>query len=193
MLYSDSKLRSDLCLLVLTLLSFSVIGYLYIKRLLLWTKQNYLWLCSLLNSTHCDLVSNKFNALLVSGNARQIYMTPSWVEPVPGKFGNALPLKGYIGQYLTIPDHPSINPSAFSVSVWAKHDPYFALDNSIISHQNREKTAGWSLGIKNGPELRIQFSIVNIQGKDFTITSAMEKDKFEFVAALFMERKRGYT
>ena len=59
------------------------------------------------------------------------------------------------------------------------------LTGSIISHQNREKTSGWSLGIKNGPELRIQFSIVNIRGKDFTITSAMEKDKFEFVAASF--------
>ena len=28
MLYSDSKLRSDLCLLVLTLVSFSIMGYL---------------------------------------------------------------------------------------------------------------------------------------------------------------------
>ena len=174
-------------MLVLTLLSFSVIGYLVQSNSFSYGQSRITYGCVLvLNSTHCDLVSNKFNALLVSGNARQIYaVTPSSVELVPGKFGNALPLKGYIGQYLTIPNHPSINPSAFSVSVWAKHDPYFALDGSIISHENREKTAGWSLEIKNGPELRIQFSIVNIQGKDFTITSAMEKDKFEFVAASF--------
>ena len=187
LLYSDSKLRSDLCLVVLTLLSFSVIGYLVQSNSFSYGQSRATYGCVLvLNSTHCDLVSNKFNALLVSGNARQIYaVTPSSVELVPGKFGNALPLEGYIGQYVTIPNHPHINPSTFSVSVWARQDPYFALDSSIISHQNREKTSGWSLGIKNGPELRIQFSIVNIRGKDFTITSAMEKDKFEFVAASF--------
>ena len=185
--YIGSKLRSDLCLLVLTLLSLAVIGYLVESNSFSYGQSRITYGCVLvLNSTHCDPVSNKFNALLVSGNAQQIYSgTPSSVELVPGKFGNALPLKGYIGQYLTIPNQPSVNPSALSVSVWARHDPYFALDSSIISHQNREKTAGWSLEIKNGPGLRIQFSIVNTQGKDFTISSVMEKDKFEFFAASF--------
>ena len=127
LLYSDSKLRSDLCLVVLTLLSFSVIGYLVQSNSFSYGQSRITYGCVLvLNSTHCDLVSNKFNALLVSGNARQIYaVTPSSVELVPGKFGNALPLKGYIGQYVTIPNHPSINPSTFSVSVWARQDPYF--------------------------------------------------------------------
>lgn len=183
----DSKLKSDLCFLVLTLLSFAVVGYLVQSNSFSYGQSRITYGCILvLNSTHCDPVSNKFNALLVSGNAQQIYAaTPSSVELVPGKFGNGLPLKGYIGEYLTIPNHPSINPPAFSVSLWARHDPTFALDSSIISHENREKTAGWSLEIKNGPVLRIQFSIVNSQSKEFTITSTMEKDKFEFIAASF--------
>jgi glucose/arabinose dehydrogenase len=138
------------------------------------------------DSFHCDPVPNKFNALLVSGEARQIYsVSPSAVELVSGKFGNGLPLKGYIGQYLTIPNSPSITPTSFSISLWAKHDPTFALDGSIISHENREKTAGWTLGIKYGPQFRVQFTIANTQSKEFTITSPIETDKFEFIAVTF--------
>ena len=47
---------------------------------------------------HCDMVPNRFSSFIVSGQAKAIYQTsPDYFEGVPGKFGNALPLKGYIG------------------------------------------------------------------------------------------------
>lgn len=137
-------------------------------------------------SIHCDPVQNKFSSVLVTGEAKKVYtVTKDSVELVPGKFGNALPLKGYIGEYLTIPNNPSINPNTFTISLWAKHDAFFALDSSIISHTNLVNPAGWSIGVKISPKLQIQFAVVNTQGKSFITSTPITKGKFEHVVGTF--------
>ena len=77
-------------------------------------------------SIHCDPVPNKFSSVLVTGEAKKVYtVTKDSVELVPGKFGNALPLKGYIGEYLTIPNNPSVNPNTLRYLYGLIHDVFF--------------------------------------------------------------------
>src|SRR6476659_10578422 len=48
---------------------------------------------------HCDKVPNRFSSIIVTGKAIPIYqVVPDSFEGVPGKLGNALELKGYIGE-----------------------------------------------------------------------------------------------
>ena len=108
---------------------------------------------------HCDKVPNKFSSFTVSGQAQTIYqIRPDYFEGVPGKLGNALPLKGYIGEYLYVPNNSILNPDTFSVSFWIKQDPVFGLDGNVLSHVNLSKTAGWFFEAKINPVPQIQFS-----------------------------------
>ena len=135
---------------------------------------------------HCDKVPNKFNSFIVSGQAREIYQIgPDYFEGVPGKLGNALPLKGYIGEYLSVPNNRALNPDTFSISFWIKQDPDFGLDGDVISHVNLSKTAGWFFETKIKPEPQIQFSVVNSEGTIFTAAAPINKNKFENVVGSF--------
>ncbi len=137
---------------------------------------------------HCDIVPNRFSSFIVSGQARAIYQVgPDYFEGVPGKLGNALPLKGYIGEYLSVPNNHSLNPNTFSVSFWIKQDPVFGLDGNVISHINLNKTAGWFFEAKIKPEPQIEFSVVNSEGTVFTVAAPINKDKFENVMGSFDE------
>ena len=137
---------------------------------------------------HCDIVPNRFSSFIVSGQARAIYQVgPDYFEGVPGKLGNALPLKGYIGEYLSVPNNHSLNPNTFSVSFWIKQDPVFGLDGNVISHINLNKTAGWFFEAKIKPEPQIEFSVVNSEGTVFTVAAPINKDRFENVVGSFDE------
>jgi glucose/arabinose dehydrogenase len=135
---------------------------------------------------HCDKVLNKFNSFIVPGQAREIYQIgPDYFEGVPGKLGNALPLKGYIGEYLSVPNNRALNPDTFSVSFWIKQDPVFGLDGNVLSHVNLSKTAGWFFETKINPKPQIQFSVVNNEGTIFTVAAPINKNKFENVVGSF--------
>ena len=135
---------------------------------------------------HCDIVPNRFSSFIVSGQAKAIYQTsPDYFEGVPGKFGNALPLKGYIGEYLSIPNNSTLNPDTFSVSFWIKQDSDYGLDGNVLSHVNLNKTAGWFVEAKIKPELQIQFSVVNSEGTIFTVAAPINKNRFENVVGSF--------
>jgi glucose/arabinose dehydrogenase len=137
---------------------------------------------------HCDKVLNRFSSFLVSGHAREIYQfRPDYFEGVSGKLGNALPLKGYIGEYLSVPNNRILNPDTFSVSFWIKQDPVFGIDGSVLSHVNLSKTAGWFFETKIKPEPQIQFSVVNSEGTIFTVAAPINKNKFENVVGSFDE------
>ena len=137
---------------------------------------------------HCDKVPNKFSSSIVSGQAREIYQIgPDYFEGVSGKLGNALPLKGYIGEYLSVPNNHILNPDTFSVSFWIKQDPVFGLDGNVLSHVNLSKTAGWFFEAKIKPEPQIQFSVVNSEGTIFTVAAPINKNKFENVVGSFDE------
>ena len=137
---------------------------------------------------HCDKVPNKFSSFIVSGQARAIYqIRPDYFEGVSGKHGNALPLKGYIGEYLSVPNNRILNPGTFSVSFWIKQDPVFGLDGNVLSHVNISKTAGWFFEAKIKPEPQIQFSVVNSEGTIFTVAAPINKNKFENVVGSFDE------
>jgi glucose/arabinose dehydrogenase len=138
------------------------------------------------DNIHCDPVHNKFDSFLVHGEAQEVYrVTPSSFSGVSAKYGNGLQLKGYVGEFLTIPNNLGLSPNRFSVALWAKQDPDFDLDGTIISHKDRRNTAGWYLGTKVKPTLLIQFSIANNRGEVFTISSAIDKDRIEFIAGTF--------
>ena len=137
-------------------------------------------------SLHCDKLPNKFSSSIVSGQAREIYqIVPDYFGGVPGKLGNALPLKGYIGEYLSVSNNHILNPDTFSISFWIKQDPVFALDGSVLSHVNLSKTAGWFFEAKIKPEPQIQFSVVNSEGTIFTVAAPINKNKFENVVGSF--------
>ena len=137
---------------------------------------------------HCDKVPNKFSSFIVSGQARAIYQVgPDYFGGVPGKLGNALPLKGYIGEYLSVPNNRILNPDTFSVSFWIKQDPVFGLDGNVLSHVNLSKTAGWFFEAKVKPGPQIQFSVVNREGTIFTVAAPINKNKFENVVGSFDE------
>ena len=138
------------------------------------------------DSIHCDPVPNKFGSFLVPGEAQEIYeVTPSSFSGVSAKYGNGLPLKGYVGEYLSIPSNPSVSPNHFSVALWTKQDPEFDLDGTVIAHTDRRNTAGWYMGIKIKPTPVIQFSVANTQGELFTTSSAIDRGKFQFVVGTF--------
>jgi glucose/arabinose dehydrogenase len=135
---------------------------------------------------HCDPVPNRFSSLLVSGQAEEIYeVIPSFFDGVPGKYGNGLPLKGYIDEYFTIPNSLTVSPNVFSIAFWSKQDPEFDLGGTIIAHSDSRKTAGWYIGTKIKPIPMIQFSVVNTDGKVFTARSTISEDQFEFVTGVF--------
>ena len=135
---------------------------------------------------HCDMVPNRFSSFIVSGQAKAIYQTsPDYFEGVQGKFGNALPLKGYIGEYLSIPNNSTLNPDTFSISFWIKQDSDYGLDGNVLSHVNLNKTAGWFVEAKIKPELQIQFSVVNSEGTIFTVAAPINKNRFENVVGSF--------
>ena len=137
-------------------------------------------------SLHCDKLPNKFSSSIVSGQAREIYqIVPDYFGGVPGKLGNALPLKGYIGEYLSVSNNHILNPDTFSISFWIKQDPVFALDGSVLSHVNISKTAGWFFEAKIKPEPQIQFSVVNSEGTIFTVAAPINKNKFENIVGSF--------
>ncbi|HEX9317339.1 MAG TPA: LamG-like jellyroll fold domain-containing protein, partial [Nitrososphaeraceae archaeon] len=175
------------CLLTLTLIAiFS--GLVDPSNRMLFAQSKLIYGCVRIpNNIHCDPVPNRFSSILVPGDAQEIYaVTPSSFETVPGIFGNALPLKGYVGQFLTIQNNPTINPKTFSVSLWAKLDPSYDLDSTIIAHSNRENTAGWFIRIKIGqPQPELQFSVTNTQGQIFTAKAPIDKDKFRFIVGTF--------
>jgi glucose/arabinose dehydrogenase len=135
---------------------------------------------------HCDKVPNRFSSFVVSGQAREIYkVRPDYFEGVSGKLGNALPLKGYIGEYLSVPNNRILNPDTFSVSFWIKQDPVFGLDGNVLSHVNLSKTAGWFFETKINPKPQIQFSVVNSEGTIFTVAAPINKNKFENIVGSF--------
>ena len=101
------------------------------------------------------------------------------------KTGNALPLKGYIGEYLSIPNNRPLNPDTFSVSFWIKQDSVFGLDGNVLSRVNLDKTAGWFFEAKIKPEPQIQFSVVNSEGTIFTVAAPINKNRFENVVGSF--------
>ncbi len=135
---------------------------------------------------HCDKVPNRFSSFIVTGQARAIYRVgPDYFEGVLGKLGNALLLKGYIGEYLSVPNDRTLNPDKFSVSFWIKQDLAFGLDGQVLSHVNQSKTAGWFFEAKVKPEPQIQFSVVNTEGTIFTVTAPIKKNTFENVVGSF--------
>jgi glucose/arabinose dehydrogenase len=135
---------------------------------------------------HCDKVPNRFSSFVVSGQAREIYkVRPDYFEGLSGKLGNALPLKGYIGEYLSVPNNRILNPDTFSVSFWIKQDPVFGLDGNVLSHVNLSKTAGWFFETKINPKPQIQFSVVNSEGTIFTVAAPINKNKFENIVGSF--------
>ena len=59
---------------------------------------------------HCDLVANQFTTKSLYGVFQNIYGVTSPFEAVKGiNGGNALSIKGHVGEYLTIPNSPSLN------------------------------------------------------------------------------------
>lgn len=135
---------------------------------------------------HCDPVSNLFSSILVPGKALEIYDVSSNSHgAVSGKFGNAFQLEGYIGEHVSIKNTRSLTPTTFSISLWAKQEPNFKFDSSIISHVNEEHTAGWFLAYKIRPTPRIEFSVVNSDGKIFTAASQIKTGNFEYIVGTF--------
>jgi hypothetical protein len=138
---------------------------------------------------HCDLVTNQFTTKTLYGVFQKIYGVTSPFEPVKGvQGGNALSLKGHIGEYLTIPNSPSLNPDKFTVSFYVKRSPTYSLDGAIISHVNADRTAGWFMKsiVMVGHTAKIQFSVTNTDGEIFTVEKMLNNGtEFEKVVGEF--------
>jgi len=136
---------------------------------------------------HCDLMPNIFTSSAVSGEAEKIYeVSTNSSDLVQGKFGKALNLEGYIGQYLTVPNKSALNPKIFSISFWMVQDPDFALEGSVLSHVNTNNTSGWFIKTNPGePGSLVEFSVVNNLGKIFTTSSPIRKGAFEYIVGTF--------
>lgn len=136
---------------------------------------------------HCDLMPNIFRSSVVSGEVEKIYEISAYSpDLVQGKFGKALDLEGYTGQYLTIPNKSALNQKIFSISFWMVQDPSFALEGSVLSHVNTNNTSGWFVKANPvEPGSQVEFSVVNNLGKIFTTTTPIRKGTFENIVGTF--------
>lgn len=138
------------------------------------------------NNTHCDPVPGKFTSFRVQGEADEVYdITDSTFGWVPAKIGGGLPLRGYIDQFLTVKNSPSLDSKVFSISMWIKQDPDFDIDGTLLAHTDRTNTAGWKIGIRVKPEPMLDFTVTNTHGQSFTASVPVDRDKFELVTGTF--------
>ena len=95
-------------------------------------------------------------------------------------------INGYRQQYFTIPNKQVINPEVFSVSFWIKQDPSYIGNSAIISHTNIENTAGWSFQFNvTKSQKSIQFSVMNTDGKTFTVSTPFDTGIFQNLVGTF--------
>ena len=147
---------------------------------------NYYSCSQLFEIEHCDQVPNKFTGQKMPADAQVIYnVSPSSADTRPGKIGNALPLTGYLGEYVTIPNSQKLNPPTFSVTFWMKSDPNFLLEGSIISHIDFSNTAGWLFRSTPQPAQRVYFSVANNNGILFTISALVNSSSFKNIVGTF--------
>ncbi len=138
-------------------------------------------------AVRCDPMSNKFKSFTSVGHVQPNHtINQSKFEPAEGVFGNALAIHGSKLEYFSMPNQQGINPSIFSVSFWMKQDPQYLGNSSVISHTNFARTAGWYFELySRNSQSYIQFSITNSEGKQFSVSSAIDPDVFQNVAGTF--------
>jgi len=136
---------------------------------------------------HCDpAVTNKFESQKVPAEAKIIYhVTPRSMDTVPGKIGNAIPLKGYIGEYLTITNNAVVNPKTFSISFWMNQDRNFPLEGSMLSHIDFMKTSGWLFQSMPSPNSRVVFSVASASGNLFAVSATIKDSVFKNIVGTF--------
>jgi glucose/arabinose dehydrogenase/plastocyanin len=120
---------------------------------------------------HCDPLTNKLVGYLFPGNQSLIYTNAGTPMFVGGKHGVGLGLVANKREAVEFANTSRLDPNKLSLSFWlkdAKHpEPY----GTVISHYNRNSSAGWSLDTyTNGTSLGqlIRFSIFSEGGHRFT-------------------------
>ena len=97
------------------------------------------------HSTHCDPLMNKLAGYVFPGNQSLIYTdsgTPTFVE---GKHGLGLGLVANKREGVELANSSGLNQSKFSLSFWVKDAKHPEQYGVIISHYNRNSSAGWSV------------------------------------------------
>ncbi len=139
------------------------------------------------SAVRCDPMSIKFKSLTGIGHVQLIHtINITKFEPTEGVFGNALAIYGYKQQYFSMVNKHGINPDIFSVSFWMKQDPQYLGNSSVISHTNFTRTAGWYFEYySRNSQSYIQFTVTNSEGKQFSVSSAIDPNVFQNVAGTF--------
>ncbi len=120
---------------------------------------------------HCDPLMNKFVGYLFPGNQSLIYTNVGAPMFVGGKHGLGLGLVANRREAVEFANTSRFDQNEFSLSFWLKDaknpEPY----GTVISHYNRNSSAGWSLdtysNATSSGEL-IRFSVFSEEGHRIT-------------------------
>ena len=96
-------------------------------------------------ATHCDPLMNRLAGYVMPGNQSLIYtssITPTFVE---AKHGLGLGLVANKREGVELANSSGLNQSKFSLSFWVKDAKHPEQYGVIISHYNRNSSAGWSV------------------------------------------------
>lgn len=146
------------------------------------------FVCKKVLNSVCDRVPNAVTGDSYSSKAKEILQVNAQPSYVDGPKSKALELDAKRMESVLIPDNPAVNPINFSVSISLKTSRTSQPDGQVISHIDRQGTAGWYFDIlSNGTSSNYaRFRISSTDG-NFTSSKeiAIESDKFVNIAATF--------
>jgi glucose/arabinose dehydrogenase/plastocyanin len=121
----------------------------------------------LTKSMHCDPLMNSVVGYIVPSNSSRIFTNSGDPIFASGKSRLGLELDAKRMEAVELPISFRPDPNNFSISLWIKQaknpQPY----GVVVSHTNRNETAGWSLDAHASSTQFVSFSIFNEKGQLF--------------------------
>ena len=108
--------------------------------------ENY-FVCKKLSNGACDRVSNDIVGDSYSTKVKKILQVSGVPSYVDGLRSQALEFDAKRMEAFLIPDSPAVNPINFSVSITLKMPRASQPDGQVVSHIDRQGTAGWYFDI----------------------------------------------
>jgi glucose/arabinose dehydrogenase len=142
--------------------------------------------------THCDPLPYPFESASAKAETLKLFAVTKSESDIQFAEGvnnssRALNFHAYYGEFVNITNSQNLNPSAFSVSFWAKKNPTFLNYGQVVSHVNAGRTAGWFFDVSNSGTQSIRFIVVNSDGQMFTPDAEipLSSDKYTHIVGTF--------
>ena len=122
----------------------------------------------------------------MSSNSSRIYTVAGMPRFVGDKKDLGLEMVANKREGFELANTISLHPNRFSISLWIKNAKNSQPYGVVISHSNRNGTAGWSVDSQALSQQSISFSIFNNRGQQFTSPPApISNDTFTHIVGTF--------